>query len=117
MLTDDLIDVVENGTGKGSANIPGYTVAGKTGTAQKVVPGQRGYASGKYVASFIGFLPAHNPRAVIYVVVDEPHGSYYGAQVAAPVFQAIGRRLMWYWNIPPDNPASLPKPQIASTVH
>jgi stage V sporulation protein D (sporulation-specific penicillin-binding protein) len=117
MLTDDLIDVVENGTGKGSANIPGYTVAGKTGTAQKVVPGQRGYASGKYVASFIGFLPAHNPRAVIYVVVDEPHGSYYGAQVAAPVFQAIGRRLMWYWNIPPDNPASLLKPQIASTVH
>lgn len=98
--------VVTDGTGKGKANVPGYTVAGKTGTAQKVVPGHRGY-SGQHIASFIGFLPASNPRAVIYVMADNPKNGYYGAQVAAPVFQAIGERLMWYWKVPPDDPATL----------
>jgi cell division protein FtsI/penicillin-binding protein 2 len=100
--------VVEKGTGKAAA-VPGYTVAGKTGTAQKVVPGQHGYAHGKYVASFIGSMPVKDPKALIYVVVDEPKGAYYGAQVAAPVFQAVGQRLLWYWKIPPDDPASLDK--------
>lgn len=105
-LVSLLEGVVTDGTAKVAA-IPGYTVAGKTGTAQKVVKGQKGYARGKYVASFVGFLPARNPRAVVYVVVDEPQGAYYGAQVAAPVFQAIGQRLLWYWKVPPDDPASL----------
>ncbi len=105
--------VVTNGTGKGKANVPGYRVAGKTGTAQKVVRGQAGYANGRYVASFIGFLPVSAPKAVIYVVVDEPTGVYYGAQVAAPIFQDIAQRLMWYWKVPPDDPASLVKTQIA----
>lgn len=98
--------VVRSGTGT-AAQVPGYTVAGKTGTAQKVVPGHRGYAPDRYVASFIGFIPATNPRALIYVVVDEPHGAYYGAQVAAPVFQRIAQWLMWYWKVPPDDAASL----------
>ncbi len=106
-LTDDLMNVVQNGTGKGVANVQGYTVAGKTGTAQMVIPGIRGYAPGKYNASFIGFIPAHNPRALIYVVVSQPKDGYYGAEVAAPVFQAIARRLMWYWKVPPDDPGSL----------
>ncbi len=104
--------VVTDGTGK-VAKVPGYTVGGKTGTAQKVVAGQKGYAGGKYVASFIGFLPAQNPQAVIAVVVDEPKGAYYGAQVAAPVFQRIAQRLMWYWKVPPDDPAALEKVHIA----
>jgi len=103
--------VVVSGTGT-AAQVPGYTVAGKTGTAQKVVPGHRGYARDRYVASFIGFVPATKPRALIYVVVDEPHGAYYGAQVAAPVFQRIAQWLMWYWKVPPDDPASLQNPRV-----
>lgn len=114
-LTNDLINVVQNGTGKGVANVPGYTVAGKTGTAQMVIPGIRGYAPGKYNASFIGFLPAHNPRALIYVVVSQPKDGYYGAEVAAPVFQAIARRLMWYWKVPPDDPGSLQNTKFVAT--
>lgn len=80
--------VVEMGTGKPAA-IPGYSAAGKTGTAQKAVPGG-GYSREKYVASFIGFAPAERPRVVIAVVVDEPKGKTYGGEVAAPVFAAIG---------------------------
>lgn len=76
------------GTGKAAA-IPGYTAAGKTGTAQKAMPGG-GYSREKYVASFIGFTPADHPRVVIAVVVDEPKGRTYGGEVAAPVFAAIG---------------------------
>jgi stage V sporulation protein D (sporulation-specific penicillin-binding protein) len=91
--------VVSNGTGKVAA-IPGYQVAGKTGTANK-------YRRGAYVGSFIGFLPASpnvKPRAVILMAVDEPHGAYYGAEVAAPAFQAIARRLMAYWHVSEDDP-------------
>lgn len=97
--------VVSGGTGR-SASVPGYTVYGKTGTAQKVRPGSRGYTPGAYVASFVGFLP-EQPRAVIGVVVDEPRDGHYGAQVAGPVFREIGRQLMWYWKVAPDDPASL----------
>lgn len=108
-----LEEVVISGTGRKVAKVPGYRVAGKTGTAQKALPGRKGYASGKYIASFIGFLPVSSPRAVICVVVDEPQGCYYGAQVAAPVFQAIAQKLMWYWKVPPDDPASLPRQRLA----
>jgi cell division protein FtsI (penicillin-binding protein 3) len=87
-----LAHVVEDGTGKPAA-IPGYTAAGKTGTAQKAVPGS-GYARDRYVASFIGFAPAEAPRAVIAVVIDEPHGKIYGADVAAPVFSTIGSEVL-----------------------
>lgn len=95
-----LCTVVTAGTGKIAA-IPGYTVAGKTGTAQK-------YKPGKYVGSFIGFLPASaeaKARAVVLVAVDEPQGEhYFGADVGAPAFQAIGTRLMQYWRVPEDDP-------------
>jgi cell division protein FtsI (penicillin-binding protein 3) len=105
--------VVLEGTGKQAA-LNGHSVAGKTGTAQKIDPATGRYSATQYVASFIGFLPARNPRAVVYVVVDEPHGSaYYGAQVAAPVFQAICQRLMGYWQVPPDDPASLQQRRTA----
>lgn len=80
--------VVEVGTGKLAA-IPGFTVAGKTGTAQKAVPGG-GYSRDRTIASFIGFTPAEAPRVVIAIVIDEPKGKIHGGDVAAPVFAAIG---------------------------
>ncbi len=76
-----------DGTGKAAA-IPGYTVAGKTGTAKKVTLRPAGTPDGKYLSSFIGFVPAHDPAVVILVMVDEPVGAYYGGSVAAPVFVA-----------------------------
>lgn len=91
--------VVDEGTGK-LADVKGYEVAGKTGTAQKVVPGRRGYASGKYVASFVGFAPADNPRIVVLVVVDEPHNGYFGGVVAAPAFAKITERVLAYLGVP-----------------
>ena len=70
-----------------AASIPGYSVAGKTGTAQK--PGPYGYLPGKYVATFVGMVPASKPRLVVLVSVDEPQGAIYGGLVAAPAFQQI----------------------------
>ncbi|MBP7675836.1 MAG: transpeptidase family protein [Thermoanaerobaculia bacterium] len=87
-----LVKVVEEGTGKKAA-VPGFTVAGKTGTAQKAIPGA-GYSSDRYVASFFGFLPAERPRLVVGVLVDEPRGRTYGGDVAAPVFAAIAGEAM-----------------------
>jgi cell division protein FtsI/penicillin-binding protein 2 len=77
-----------------------YTVAGKTGTAQKAENGK--YAPGKYVASFIGFFPADNPEICISVVLDEPKEGYYGGQVAGPIFKEIAERSANYLNIKPD---------------
>jgi cell division protein FtsI/penicillin-binding protein 2 len=77
-----------------------YTVAGKTGTAQKVVNGV--YAPGKYFSSFIGFFPADNPQLCISVVMDEPKQGHYGGQTAAPVFKDIALRAANYLNITPD---------------
>jgi cell division protein FtsI (penicillin-binding protein 3) len=72
-----------------NARVDGFMVAGKTGTAQKVNPNGRGYLKGAYVSSFAGFIPANDPKFVIYVAVDSPRKSYYGAKVAAPVFSRI----------------------------
>ncbi len=80
----------ENGTGL-AARVPGFPVAGKTGTAQKVNPEGRGYISGGYISSFAGFLPTNDPRFVIYVAVDRPRKGYYGGSVAAPLFSRIAR--------------------------
>lgn len=82
------------------AELEHYTVAGKTGTAQKVENGQ--YVRGKYLSSFIGFFPADNPELCIAVVLDEPKGSYYGGQTAAPIFRQIAERAASYLNIRPD---------------
>jgi cell division protein FtsI (penicillin-binding protein 3) len=96
-------DVVAEGTGQYAA-IPGYQVAGKTGTAQK--PDSRGgYATGRYVASFVGIVPASRPRLVVLVTVDEPHGAIWGGVVAAPAFQQIGRFDLQYLEVPPDTVA------------
>jgi len=96
--------VTPDGTAPGAA-MKDYTVAGKTGTAQKVENGA--YAEHKYVASFIGFFPADNPQLCISVVMDEPKEGYYGGQVCGPVFKEIAERCASYLNIQPDkNPES-----------
>jgi cell division protein FtsI/penicillin-binding protein 2 len=82
------------------AAMTNYTVAGKTGTAQKVEGGQ--YVHGKYVSSFIGFFPADKPEICISIVLDEPKEGYYGGLVAAPTFKQIAERVASYLNIEPD---------------
>ncbi len=99
-LTEMMIETVRTGTGV-LAQIEGYTIAAKTGTAQKAVPGQ-GYVKGKYVASFEGFFPAEAPKYVILVVLDEPGGrEYYGSETAAPIFKEIAQQLIALDRIPP----------------
>ena len=95
--------VVAEGTGTFAA-IPGYQVAGKTGTAQKP-DSNGGYATGRYVASFVGTVPASRPRLVVLVAVDEPQGAIWGGVVAAPAFQQIARFGLQYLELPPDAPA------------
>ena len=105
LLTDLMEQVVERGTGT-RARIPGFTVAGKTGTAQKVVNGR--YSTSDYNASFVGFVPSRQPAYVIVVVIDSPHGPnlYYGGSVAAPVFQRIAQAGLRLSGVPPSiNPA------------
>ncbi len=101
-VTRLLAGVVTDGTGK-PAKVAGYNVVGKTGSAQKAFPG-KGYVYGRYVASFVGYLPADNPRAVILVTVDEPKGTHWGAVAAAPVFREVARQTMWFLQVPPDDP-------------
>lgn len=96
-----LESVTLNGTAK-LAQLEGYTAAGKTGTAQKIDPQTRAYSSTKFVASFVGFAPVENPSIVIVVVVDEPGGSIYGGEVAAPVFREIAENVLPYLNVTPD---------------
>ena len=86
-----------------------YTVAGKTGTAQKS-GGPEGYLKGKYFASFIGFFPADNPELCISVVMDEPKQGYYGGQIAAPVFKQIAEAAANYLNIRPEDGEAAPVP-------
>jgi cell division protein FtsI/penicillin-binding protein 2 len=97
-----LRDVVAAGTGTEAA-VPGFTVAGKTGTAQKP-DGQGGYSSSKFVASFVGMVPASRPRLVIAVSVDEPSAAIYGGVVAAPAFAEIAKFDLQYLEVPPDAP-------------
>ncbi|MCX7866433.1 MAG: penicillin-binding protein 2 [Limisphaera sp.] len=85
-----------------AAAVPGYAVAGKTGTAQKA-EGTRGYVPGKYISSFIGFLPADRPEVLIAITLDEPQRGYYGGQVAGPVFRKVAERVMQYLGVPPDD--------------
>ena len=101
-LTNILCGIVKSGTGK-EARIMGYKVAGKTGTAQKFDPATGKYSDTNYIASFIGYLPAEQPKVTILVILDEPQGFYWGGSVAAPVFARVGLRIMRYLGIPPDS--------------
>ncbi len=92
------------------ASLPGYSVAGKTGTAQKVVGGK--YSHTKFVSSFIGIVPAEDPRLVVLVTVDEPEGEIYGGLVAAPVFQKIAWSALVDLGIPPQK---MPTPVVTPT--
>jgi cell division protein FtsI (penicillin-binding protein 3) len=94
-----LKDVVEDGTGKRAA-VSGYSVAGKTGTAQKAVG--RGYAPDKYVATFAGYAPAERPRVALVVTIDEPRGQYFASEVAAPVFSRILGQTLTILGVPSD---------------
>lgn len=99
-LTAILTEVVTYGTGKLAA-VPGYTVAGKTGTAQKVDPQRGGYSTSKVSATFVGYVPAEQPQLAILVTLDEPQTSQWGGMTAAPVFQRIAQQALPYLHIPP----------------
>jgi cell division protein FtsI/penicillin-binding protein 2 len=105
VLKQMLTNVVdEHGATGNAAQIPGYTVGGKTGTAQK--PGPNGYTTGQYVASFVGFVPVAKPRLVVLVTVDNPRGAIFGGVVAAPAFAEIAKFDLQYLGVPPDAPLS-----------
>lgn len=112
-VRDMMVSVVsEDGTGP-LAQVPGFTVAGKTGTAQKVDPVTGGYSADKRVSSFVGFLPAEAPRLVILVVIDEPEGQTYGGLVAAPIFSRIAEQSLRHLGVSPTEPArQLALPEI-----
>ncbi len=98
-ITRMMVHAIEKGTAT-NVRIPGYKVAGKTGTAQKAAEGGLGY-TGQYIASFGGFFPAENPQYVILVVIDSPKGAIYGSVVAGPVFKKLASRIIALENIKP----------------
>ena len=102
-MKDMLELVVQPGGTALKAAIPGYRVAGKTGTAHKLGP--HGYEDDKYVGSFVGLVPASNPRLIMAVMIDEPTtGEYYGGTIAAPVFSAVMADTLRMLAIPQDSP-------------
>jgi len=94
--------VVEHGTGR-DAQLNGYSSGGKTGTAQKIDPATHRYSKEMHVASFAGIAPVNNPVIAVAVVLDNPHGSYYGATVSAPVFADVAQQILEYLGVPHDS--------------
>jgi len=99
-IKDILKTVVEEGGTARKAKISGNLVAGKTGTAQMTDPDTGRYSEDKFISSFVGFVPADNPRLALIVVVYEPNGATYGGTVAAPVFKKIIEQTLTYLDIP-----------------
>ncbi len=97
-LMEILETVVSQGTGK-NAFIEGYRVVGKTGTAQKIIPGG-GYSSSEYVSSFLGAAPVNDPKVAALVVIDTPQGAYYGGVIAAPAFKNVVEDTLRYLQVP-----------------
>jgi cell division protein FtsI (penicillin-binding protein 3) len=124
-VTNLLQGVVTRGTGKAAA-VEGYTVAGKTGTAQKFDAALGKYSPEKFIASFVGYLPADQPRATILVSIDEPQvGVAWGGVAAAPLFSVIAQQTMRYLRVPPEGShtrtqntplARLERPAAGATV-
>jgi cell division protein FtsI/penicillin-binding protein 2 len=106
-----LESVVMSGTGV-KAQIDGYRVAGKTGTAQKFDPAIGRYSSRMHTASFVGYVPVEKPIISMIVLIDDPKGSFYGGEVAAPVFQVIASETLRYLEIP--GQSIVPERTIAS---
>ncbi len=104
MLRGMMQDVVTGGTGK-SAQLEGFSAAGKTGTAQKAENGH--YSHSRFVGSFVGFAPLENPVIAVVVAIDEPKGLYYGGEVAAPVFRGIAEKVLRYLSVAPDQPLTV----------
>jgi cell division protein FtsI (penicillin-binding protein 3) len=101
--------VVMFGTGN-TAQLNGYSAAGKTGTAQKIDVRTRTYSKTKYIASFVGFAPVNNPAITIAVIIDSPSvGSHFGHAVSAPVFQELAQQVLEYLGVPHDMPIKPPK--------
>jgi cell division protein FtsI/penicillin-binding protein 2 len=100
-LRDMLKNVLKPGGTASEISIKGYTLAGKTGTANKIDPVTHAYSESAYVASFVGFAPADDPKLLISIMVDEPKGGIYGGQVAAPAFGKIASFALQYQKIPP----------------
>jgi len=98
VMTEILVNAVEKGEAKWT-KLPGYRVAGKTGTAQIPIAGH--YDPNKTIASFIGFAPADNPKFAMVVIIDRPTTSIYGAETAAPIFFDIAKDILSYYKIPP----------------
>ena len=100
-MKDLLVNVVEKGTGI-PAQIPGFWIGGKTGTAQKAIPGGRGYMAGRYVISFIGFLPVSDPKVIILAILDDPQLEKWGSSGTGPVFNDVARACIKYLHLTPD---------------
>lgn len=98
LMTTILEGVITNGTGAKGA-IPGFRVAGKTGTAQKIDPRTGAYSSTQFIGSFVGYVPAESPRLAMIVILDEPQGEAWGGAVAAPVFQRVGEQVLNYLGV------------------
>ena len=112
MLRSMLAQVVLSGTGK-LARLDGYTVAGKTGTAQKIDPATGRYSARDYIASFVGFAPLNSPALTVLVVLDSPEGGHHGGEVAAPVFREVMEQALSYLHVPPDVPVESPGMEAA----
>jgi cell division protein FtsI/penicillin-binding protein 2 len=97
-MTDMLVQVIDQGATM--AQVPGYRIAGKTGTAQ--IPTPYGYDPNDTIASFVGFAPADDPQFIVLIKLDRPTASPWGSQTAAPTFKALAERLFVYMQIPPD---------------
>ena len=114
-IADDVLLMLEQVTMPGGtakqANIPGYRVGGKTGTAHKLRPDHRGYSNTEYRALFAGVAPISDPRLAIIIVVENPRGQYYGGLVAAPVFARIMQESLRLMNVPLDKPLETAKAQ------
>ena len=113
MMRKMLEEVVLDGTGK-RGRLDGYTVAGKTGTAQKIDPATGRYSTRDYIASFVGFAPVNSPAVTVLVVLDSPLGGHMGGEVAAPVFREVAQQTLSYLHVAPDIPVE--PPQAATTL-
>lgn len=100
--------VVLEGTGW-RATLNGYSIAGKTGTAQKIDPATGRYSKSHYIASFTGFAPVNNPALTVVVILDSPVGPHEGGDVSAPVFARVAQQVLAYWNVPHDLEVQDPK--------